>query len=205
MTDIWQNLAGQETAKRAIEIAMVGGLPITFVPREGSGYQFTSYDIARLTGDKKEEAQARYDWYGGEPMSLAAASDAVAHVRAIADDLAVRCGLPALDTTHDTTAMRVDITPISCLDFVLPAPQEMVDTVVSRIFEAWEMQERLDNTLTPEAQALCDNWRHHVPSAPVDLAIEIAWCISALGVYERNEGLQTGRMCLAEAISYCRR
>lgn len=37
MTDIWQNLAGQETAKRAIEIAMVGGLAITFIPVEGAG------------------------------------------------------------------------------------------------------------------------------------------------------------------------
>lgn len=209
MTDVWQNLAGQDTAKRAIEIAMVGGLPITFVPQEGAGYSFTQYDIDRLTGDNREKAQSRYDWYEGEPMSLAAAVDTVAHVRAITDDLAVRCGLPALDTTHDDAAMRIDISPISCLDFVLPAPQEPIDTVVWRVMKGWEKLPSITDDLTPEAQGLRDNWLRCVPSAPVDEAIKIARCVAALGGYAANDvkdgGPQISRMCLAEAISYCRR
>lgn len=208
MTDIWQSLAGQETAKRAIEIAMVGGLPITFVPQEGAEYRFTQYDIDRLKGEIRGHAQARYDWYEGEPMSLAAATDTVAHVRAITDDLAARCGVPALDTTHNTADMQVGIFPISCLDFVMPPPAEGVDCVVSRVMAAWEMQEHLDDTLTPEAQALLNMVLSHISLSPAYVGIrprviEIARCISALGVHERNDGLQIGRWALAEAISYC--
>ena len=209
MTDIWQNLAGQETAKRAIEIAMVGGLPITFAAREGYDGHFTPYDIDRLKGEARSQAQARYDWYEGKPMSLEAAADTVAHVRAIADDLAARCGLPALDTAHDDAAMRIDITPTSLADLVSPPPQEPIDTVVWRVMKGLEKLLSIKRNLTPEAEGLRANWAGCVPTARVDEAIEVARSIAALGGYVASDvmegGPQISRMCLAEAISYCGR
>ncbi len=207
MTDIWQNLAGQETAKRAIEIAMVGGLAITFIPVEGAGYSFTAYDVGQLKGETREKAQARMDAYDGEPMSIAAAADTILRVRAVADDLAARCGLPALVTSRDTADMRIDIQPVTIADFILPPPAEPVEIVVSRVMAAVEKLPSIKNELTYEATALFNNWTRLVPTAPVDAAIEMARCILALGGYVSREGdgTQISRLCLAEAISYCRR
>lgn len=209
MIDVWQNLAGQDTAKRAIEVAMVSGLPITFVACEGSGYLFTPYDVAKLPPEPREKMQAHMDKYDGAPMSAAAAADVVTQVREIAVALADRCGLPVLNTRTDFAAMRIDIQPTSIADLLIPPPAESVDAVVGRVLQAIELT-RFINDMSPEAKALLDKWREMVPGAPVDAAIEMARNIAALGGYVSREVLSSerpriGRMCLAEAISYCRR
>lgn len=210
MIDVWQNLAGQDTAKRAIEVAMVSGLPITFVACEGLEYLFTPYDVAKLPPEPREKMQAHMDKYDGAPMSAAAAADVVTQVQEIAVALADRCGLPVLNTHTDFAAMRIDILPTSIADLLIPPPAESVDAVVGRVLAAIEKLPYMTDDMSPEAKALLDKWREMVPGAPVDAAIEMARNIAALGGYVSREVLSSerpriGRMCLAEAISYCHR
>jgi hypothetical protein len=198
MTDVWAELAGQETAKRAIEVSLVGGHYIGFTPQEGAGYNFSAYHIDRLPkGGPRDRVIQHLAQFEGDPWQLPAARYAVSQVTLAAGYLAALCDIDATTVAPDHATMRVQVMPISLADLILPPPAESGEVVAKRILAAREHRQDSSLEMAPNAVRLMDVW----PGAAYkyDKAVLVAQSIQLLS----SEPLvRISRMSLAEAISY---
>jgi hypothetical protein len=198
MTDLWAELSGQETAKRAIEVSLVGGHHIGFKPYEGAEYRFSAYDIDRLpSGWRREMVTHHLSQFAGEPWQLPAARHAIGQVTLAAGYLAALCNLDALTVAPSHALMKMQIMPISLADLVLPPPAESGEAVAMRILIARERRQSASMDMTMDAARLMDVWKPDKPR--YYHALSVAQSIQLLS----SQPLQpVSRFSLAEAISY---
>lgn len=203
--DYWAELPAQETAKRAIEVALVARQPIRFDPHAGASWEFARYDINRLTGESRRKAQEHVDSYDGEPNSMRAAVDQADKAGLAACYLAGLCGdtvVPAIVEPGQPAPITCAIDPLSLADLVIPPPAEEVGAVARRVMAA---RARFDSVgeADPQAESLYSSWQAHCAS------------VIACEAETRAEVMATARACaalighgwitrlaLAEALSY---
>jgi hypothetical protein len=198
MTDVWAELAGQETAKRAIEVSLVGGHYIGFTPHEGAGYRFSAYDIDRLPkGWRRDRVTQHLAQFEGEPWQLPAARYAVGQVTLAGGWLAGLCDIDTTISAPSHAAMRVQVMPLSLADLMLPPPAESGEVVARRIAAARDRKQDASLDMKPEAVRLMNIW----PGAAYkyDKAVLVAQSIQLLSSWPLQP---ISRMSLAEAISY---
>lgn len=198
MIDRFQTLKGQDTAKRAIEIALVGDHPISFLPYEGHAAYFAALDIDRLTGEARNVARAHWDEFAGNPMGLEAASRQCRECEAALGYLAILCDLDEPSTAADTSILTMSVPPLTLVDLILPPPAEPARNVVERIIAARKIRGDVHGT-DAIADRLMEQWRAAV-AVDDDMAeavMEVARSIAALA-----ERTPVSRLQLAEAISY---
>jgi hypothetical protein len=199
MTDLWAELSGQETAKRAIEVSLVGGHHIGFTPYEGAEYRFSAYDIDRVGSDSryKDKLYEHLSQFAGAPWTLPAAQHAVGQVTLAAGYLAAICDLDTTTVAPSHAPMKMQIMPISLADLVLPPPAESGEAVARRILIARERRQSASMDVTMDAVCLMDTWN------PLPLryarALSVARSIQLLSSQPLE---RVSRLSLAEAISY---
>jgi hypothetical protein len=198
MTDVWAELAGQETAKRAIEVSLVGGHRIGFTPHEGAEYLFSAYDIDCLPrGWRRDRVTQHLAQFEGDPWQLPAARYAVGQVTLAGGWLAGLCDIDTTMAAPSHAAMRVQVMPVSLADLVLPPPAESGEAVMRRILTARDRKQDASLDMTLDAVRLMDVWKPD--QTRYDYALSVARSIQLLSSQPLE---RISRMSLAEAISY---
>jgi hypothetical protein len=218
--DAFQNLHGQDTAKRAMEIALVGMHDIELVPlaRDPAALAWTAYGIERMPAKSRQLAE----WWAGQfpndnAQGIDAAGKMAAYCVSAFHDLGQAVGTvtrehyagshihagyngPDGRPAFRRAAMVVEVLPLSLADLVLPPPAEGIAPVAARILAA---RERLPAVgyLSHNAAQLLEKWGQHVVSTADDEAdvVNVAWSIHALS---SDPDSSISRMALAEAMSY---
>lgn len=200
MTDVFKETKAQETAKRAIEIALAGGHSIRFLPYDKDDrFDFTQYDLDRLKPEQRAAMDAYMARFNGKPTGIEAAAAQCAELDRAAAYLADRCGIAAPITGTD---LSISIAATSMIDILLPCPAEASEPIMARIATARARRDSI-GPMDPNAEALLANWRAHfvnVSDAAVSAVLEVARTIAAL--HDRGDWIT--RIALAEALSYFR-
>lgn len=202
--DIWQAFAGQETAKRAIEIALIGGHAIALTPYEGAGWSFTETDVHKLPTPSRAIARAHV-LRVGNPAGIGAAMLACDQAREAMQYLATLAEIAPGGIGVRSAPISVSLAPITLADLVLPPPAEEAATVVARILSARERLHLMDEHLDHQAAALEKSWRDAVGAtdAEAEDARAVARTITALCYHSKGPAIT--RIAYAEALSYHRR
>lgn len=199
--DLFESLTGQETAKRAIEIALVGGHAIRFAPTAVGPYGWYMSDVAKLPAASRARALAHMARLG-DPSGMAAAMDAVGDCRAAVAFLATMCNLVAPGLDNRAAPIVVHVAPISLADLILPPPVEPGGTVAERITAARARLSLMDEGLDHQALALERQWRDATGAsdAEAEAARKVARSITALAYHTKGPAIT--RLAYAEALSY---
>ncbi len=200
--DVFKALAGQETAKRAIEIALTGDHDLSLSPFEGGELRFNRYDIERCQAPQRAVVDAYIARCGGEPYGLKAAELAVKDIREAWRHLgrmAGNCFAPMHGRLH------VMVAPLSLCDLLLPPPAESREQVAARITAARQRLagEHAASTLDYNAGQLAAQFRRHFATMTDDAFAEIVAIGRTIAALDpRSQAGRIERIHLAEAMSY---
>jgi hypothetical protein len=195
----YDTLPAFETAKRFMEIAVLGGHSYA-VSYAGLDSYYGAWPLDGLKADERHRADeylalCQPEGPGGVPMAVYWGE----RIRSAMHELADRIGLPRPRRVQTDDVMWLQIQPITMSDFLLPPPQEPLDSVLARMIAAME---RLDDSapLDHLAQKLFDQaapMMRLTPEAQANV-VSVARTIQALA-YKPGP---VGRVALAEALSY---
>jgi hypothetical protein len=194
--------AGQDTALRVIEIALVGGHDICFTPYEGSPWGYAGYDIHKLSG----ASRLTYDHHimsisDRDPKGLIAAQMQIDALRIYAMKLSELAEMAYCNLFAQSSALNCQVAPISVVDLILPAPREPIERQAARIVTA-RQRVHVIGSLDNQAKALLENWAAAVNPNDDTLTGGLLAASSIQALCE--EGNLVTRIALAEALSYSR-